>query len=80
MGPGNSGEHVIKRDDNEHNPHFTVRGIGLCASCVHSSAIHNKEGNTFWLCKMSEKDVRYPKYPRLPVLNCAGFERRSDIP
>jgi len=31
--------------------------------------------SVFWRCARSEVDPRFPKYPRLPVLACAGYER-----
>jgi hypothetical protein len=31
-------------------------------------------GSTFWLCRLAETDHRYPRYPTLPVVRCAGFE------
>jgi hypothetical protein len=29
------------------------------------------------MCERSKTDERYPKYPRLPVVECAGWERRE---
>jgi hypothetical protein len=48
---------------------------GLCASCQHARTVSSAKGSTFWLCRKSESDARFPKYPRLPVLRCAGYER-----
>jgi hypothetical protein len=48
---------------------------GLCAECVHARQVTSGKGSTFWLCGRSAEDPRYPKYPRLPVLRCPGFER-----
>jgi hypothetical protein len=31
----------------------------------------------FSLCRLSKVDPRFPKYPRLPVLECTGYERRA---
>jgi hypothetical protein len=28
----------------------------------------------FFLCELSSTDPVYPKYPRQPVLDCAGYE------
>jgi len=47
---------------------------GLCAECVHARPVTSARGSTFWLCGRSAEDPRYPKYPRLPVLRCPGFE------
>lgn len=32
------------------------------------------------MCERSKTDPSYPKYPRIPVLTCAGFERREKGP
>jgi len=47
---------------------------GLCADCRHSRQISSRRGSVFWLCRKSDDDPRFPKYPVLPVLACAGFE------
>jgi hypothetical protein len=52
--------------------------VGLCASCQHSRQIKSDRGTVFWLCRKSEQDPRFPKYPALPVLQCRGYERDSD--
>jgi GNAT superfamily N-acetyltransferase len=51
---------------------------GLCASCRHVQVITSARGSRFSLCERSRTDARYPRYPRLPVLTCAGYERISD--
>lgn len=48
--------------------------IGLCADCRHARLIHSSRGSTFYLCQLSETDPRFAKYPRLPMLQCAGYE------
>ena len=52
--------------------------VGLCASCVHSRQITSGKGSTFWLCRLSERDPAFPKYPPLPVLSCRGYEPAGD--
>ena len=47
--------------------------IGLCAHCRHSRRIQSDRGSVFFLCKLSESDPSFPKYPRLPVLSCRGY-------
>ena len=47
---------------------------GLCASCRHQRIVRNTRGSTFSLCQRSRWDESYPRYPRLPVLACAGHE------
>jgi len=46
---------------------------GLCARCVHVRRVTSGKGSTFLLCGKSATDPRFPKYPALPVLRCAGF-------
>jgi hypothetical protein len=47
---------------------------GLCDSCKHQQLVHNTRGSTFSLCRRSKTDPDYPRYPRLPVVECTGFE------
>lgn len=54
--------------------------VGLCATCVHSRVITNRRGSTFWYCRKSETDARFPRYPPLPVHRCSGYEPRTDVP
>jgi hypothetical protein len=49
---------------------------GLCDSCVFQRVVPNTRGSLFSLCNRSRKDPAYPRYPRLPVLDCPGYERR----
>jgi hypothetical protein len=48
---------------------------GLCASCIHARRTGNPKGPGFILCGLSKSDPSFPKYPRLPVMKCPGFER-----
>jgi hypothetical protein len=36
--------------------------------------IETARGSRFSLCELSRTDPRFPRYPNLPVLACAGFE------
>ena len=49
--------------------------VGLCARCSQARAVVSDRGSAFWRCDLSVSDPRFPKYPRLPVLRCAGFAR-----
>jgi hypothetical protein len=55
---------------------------GLCATCRHQKVIRNTRGSAFSMCLRARTDPAYPKYPRLPVLACAGHEpvRPGDAP
>jgi hypothetical protein len=50
---------------------------GLCDSCKHQRVVRNTRGSSFSLCARSREDPSYPRYPRLPVLDCAGHEPRG---
>jgi hypothetical protein len=51
---------------------------GLCDSCVHQQLVPNTRGSVFSLCRRSRTEPdRFPRYPRLPVTACAGYERRA---
>jgi hypothetical protein len=52
---------------------------GLCDSCRHQRVVRNTRGSSFSLCQRSRTDSRYPRYPRLPVLDCAGHEPRAEV-
>jgi hypothetical protein len=47
---------------------------GLCASCAHCTLVTSSRGSVFYLCRLSSKDARFPRYPALPVLSCRGYE------
>lgn len=51
--------------------------VGLCATCVHARQIASDRGAIFWLCGLSATDPRFPKYPRLPVLACEGYQKKA---
>ena len=51
---------------------------GLCATCEHSRRIVSGKGSVFRLCRLSATDPRYAKYPRLPVMVCAGYRRVAE--
>ncbi len=50
---------------------------GLCDRCRHQRIVRTTRGSVFSLCERSRTDERFPKYPRLPVERCRGFERRE---
>jgi hypothetical protein len=47
---------------------------GLCAACRHARQVQNDRGSVFWLCEASRWLPELPKYPPLPVRQCAGYE------
>ena len=51
---------------------------GLCDSCEHQKLIRSGRGSVFSMClRHRTEPERYPKYPRLPVLACAGYSMVS---
>jgi len=48
---------------------------GLCAQCTHCRPVHSARGSTFYRCERAESDPAFVRYPRLPVIRCAGFVR-----
>ena len=54
---------------------------GLCATCKHHRIVKGTNSD-FWMCRRSALDARFPRYPRLPVLKCVGYEaaREGDQP
>jgi hypothetical protein len=47
---------------------------GLCDTCRHRQVVNNTRGSSFSLCTRSRTDPAYPRYPRLPVRECPGYE------
>jgi hypothetical protein len=53
---------------------------GLCADCQNARPVKSNRGSLFLLCELSKTDPRFPKYPRLPVLNCPGYQKKGGPP
>jgi len=51
--------------------------LGLCGDCVHAHRITTDKHSMFLQCRLSFTDSRFEKYPRLPVLQCSGYEKKS---
>jgi hypothetical protein len=51
---------------------------GLCDRCRHQRLVGNTRGSTFSLCERSRSDPAFPRYPRLPVVRCSGYEPREE--
>lgn len=48
---------------------------GLCSSCRHQQLVHTTRGSLFSLCRRWRAEPeRFTRYPRLPVLECEGYE------
>jgi len=53
---------------------------GLCAECVHAKINRTRRGTTYLRCLRAAWDPALVKYPRLPVLSCAGFDPGGSVP
>jgi hypothetical protein len=53
--------------------------VGLCASCLHARVMRSDRESVFYLCELSRSNLHFPKYPRLPVLVCSGYERSDNV-
>ena len=49
---------------------------GLCRDCRHARRVTTPR-SVFWLCRRSATDPSFPRYPRLPVIACRGYEPGS---
>jgi hypothetical protein len=49
---------------------------GLCAGCFHRRLLASAR-SVFLRCGLADDDPRFPRYPRLPVVACAGYRRRD---
>ena len=56
-------------------PKSLFDSIGLCGSCKYVRLIVSDRGSKFYLCRRSEADATFPKYPRLPLVVCPGYEK-----
>jgi hypothetical protein len=49
----------------------------LCESCKNMREVCTSRSR-FMLCELSVTDASYPKYPPQPVVQCQGFQSRSE--
>jgi hypothetical protein len=67
---------VTEADETRDETRRELQRVGLCLDCLHAQRIQSDRGSTFYRCKLSDTDPSFPKYPRLPVLQCAGYARK----
>ena len=48
--------------------------VGLCFTCRNARRVETPRSR-FWMCRLAATDSRFDKYPRLPVVACAGYQR-----
>ena len=51
--------------------------VGLCGDCQHARLMESDRGSLYLRCELARTDSRFPKYPRLPVLVCAGYSKNA---
>ena len=44
---------------------------GLCRTCRFARIVTNRRGSRFWLCQAAAEHDRTPRYPPIPVVECA---------
>lgn len=54
-------------------PERLTRHPGLCADCAHLRLASSGRA-LFVRCARADREAGFPRYPVLPVLECAGFE------
>lgn len=57
-----------------------ILAAGLCASCAHAQVVRSSRGSEFYLCRLSFRDERFPRYPVLPVQTCGGYTPDQEQP
>jgi hypothetical protein len=45
----------------------------LCETCTFLREVTTPKGSRFLLCRLSQSNPAYPKYPPQPVLQCEGY-------
>jgi hypothetical protein len=53
---------------------------GLCETCMHVQIVRSSKGSSFVLCRLSEVNPAFRRYPALPVITCRGYERGPESP
>ncbi|TMQ72987.1 MAG: hypothetical protein E6K80_01260 [Candidatus Eisenbacteria bacterium] len=53
--------------------------VGLCARCRHARTVPSRT-TVYWMCERSKTDPSFDKYPRLPMIQCRGFEPAAETP
>lgn len=52
---------------------------GQCQTCAHAKLNETRKGTAYLRCTRAAWDPRLPRYPRLPVCGCPGYERRGGL-
>ncbi len=65
-------------EESANNAKWEQLRVGLCASCEHVRRVTSDRGSVFYRCARAESDAAYRKYPALPVVMCAGYEKKME--
>jgi hypothetical protein len=57
--------------------HLRMSNFGLCDTCRYQRLVRSGRGSLFTMCLKSREDATFPKYPRVPVTACSGYERSA---
>ena len=49
----------------------------LCETCTWMQEVITPKGSRFLLCRLSQTDPDYPKYPPQPVVRCDGYRKKD---
>ena len=49
----------------------------LCETCALMREVVTPRGSRFLLCRLSQTDPAYPKYPPQPVVRCDGYREKE---
>ncbi len=47
----------------------------FCETCAWMREVVTPKGSRFILCRLSQTDPNYPKYPPQPVVRCDGYQK-----
>ena len=50
---------------------------GCCSACAHAKVNVTRRGTAYLRCLRAAWDERLPRYPRLPVHGCPGFDPQA---
>ena len=48
----------------------------LCETCAWMRKVVTPKGSRFLLCRLSQTNPAFPKYPPQPVVRCDGYRRK----
>jgi hypothetical protein len=48
----------------------------LCETCASMREVVTPKGSRFLLCRLSQTEPAFPKYPPQPVVRCDGYRPR----